>query len=261
VSEAAARGPRSTSTVLALVLLAVLVSAGFLALGAWQLQRQVWKEALIARIEHGQQAVPVGAPPPAAWPSIRRTSDEYRRVQVRGQFDHAHETLVQASTVLGSGYWVLTPLRTEQGWWLWVNRGFVPPEQRHRATRSAAEPQGLQKVQGLLRWSEPGGSLLQHNDAAAGRWYSRDVPALAAAQGLVGAVAPYFIDATADIPPQDTWPRPGLTVLHFSNNHRVYACTWFALAALTVGAIGLLLRHERRLRRYRGDPVLAPDPL
>jgi cytochrome oxidase assembly protein ShyY1 len=45
------------------------------------------------------------------------------------------------------------------------------------------------------------------------------------------------------------WPRAGLTVLHFSNNHRVYAATWFALAAMAAAAIGYLVVDERRLRR------------
>jgi surfeit locus 1 family protein len=38
--------------------------------------------------------------------------------------------LVAATTELGAGYWVLTPLRTGPGSWVLVNRGFVPPELR-----------------------------------------------------------------------------------------------------------------------------------
>jgi surfeit locus 1 family protein len=43
--------------------------------------------------------------------------------------------------------------------------------------------------------------------------------------------------------------RAGLTVIRFSNNHRVYAITWFALAAMSACAIGYLVIDERRLRR------------
>ncbi|HET6789817.1 MAG TPA: SURF1 family cytochrome oxidase biogenesis protein, partial [Aquabacterium sp.] len=114
-----------------------------------------------------------------------------------------------------------------------------------------------QEVIGLLRLSEPGGSVLQKNDAELGRWYSRDVSAIAAAQGLSGQpVAPYFIDASSlsDQPvPSSTWPRPGMTVLRFTNNHLVYALTWFALAAMTVGALGYVVADERRLRRLAGE--------
>lgn len=248
--------PRSNRTLAAIFIAAALAFAGFLSLGVWQVKRLAWKEALIARVAQHLHAVPVGAPGPTVWPSLERESDEYRRLIVRGHFSHEQETLVHASTALGSGYWVLTPLRTEQGFWVLVNRGFVPPEWRERAKRQAQEPTGEQQVIGLLRLSEPGGSALQKNDGAQGRWYSRDVQAIAAAKGLAGqSVAPYFMDVSpSDAPePRATWPRPGLTVLRFTNNHLVYALTWFALAAMTAGALGYVLADERRLRRLAGQ--------
>ena len=238
--------------VVSVLLAGALALAGFVTLGVWQLHRLVWKEALIERVERHAHASPASAPGPDAL--LARVTDEYRRVRLRGRFDHERETLVRASTVLGAGYWVLTPLRTSDGFWVVVNRGFVPPELRERARR--AEPAGQQEVTGLLRFSEPGGSLLQHNDTAHERWYSRDVQAIATARALTEApVAPYFIDAAAGSAAE--WPRAGLTVLHFSNNHLVYAVTWFALAAMVAGAIGYLVVGERRLRRLAGAPPLA----
>ena len=45
----------------------------------------------------------------------------------------ADETvLTQATTALGAGYWVLTPLQTSEGTQVLVNRGFVPQDQRAR---------------------------------------------------------------------------------------------------------------------------------
>lgn len=247
---------------MALLLIAAFLFAGLLALGVWQLQRLAWKQDLIARVEQRLSAAPVAAPSPLSdgktWPSLNRAEHEYRRLRVQGRFDHAREVQVWASTALGSGYWVLTPLWVDAeqsagaGFWLLVNRGFVPPEQRDPAGR--AQPPGPQQITGLLRLSEPGGSLLRRNDAAAGRWYSRDVAAVAAARGLDGPVAPYFIDASADDPAAAmAWPRPGLTVLQFSNNHLVYALTWFALAAMVAGAAVLLWRHHAA-----GEPTLVP---
>lgn len=239
-------GPRRGKAFTAVLLGAALLFAGFIALGLWQLQRLAWKTDLITRIEQRRDAAP--APPPA---TAEKAADEYRRVRAEGVFDHGRETLVRASTELGTGHWVLTPLRLADGRWLLVNRGFVPPEAKDRARRAADEPAGPVAVTGLLRLSEPAGSLLQANDVAADRWYSRDVAAIAAARGLDGqggAVAPYFIDAVADAGQADTWPRPGLTVLRFSNNHLSYALTWFALAAMMAGATVFLLRDERRRR-------------
>jgi surfeit locus 1 family protein len=75
------------------------------------------------------------------------------------------------------------------------------------------------------------------------------VVAIAATQGLAGAVAPYFIDEVATRDTAARWPRPGLTVLQFPNNHLVYAITWFALAAMMAAAFGYVLLDHRRGRR------------
>lgn len=236
-----------------LVLLAGVAFAGLMALGIWQVQRLQWKLALIERVEHRAHAAPVATPGQAEWAAIKRESNEYTRVQVSGVFDHSRETLVRASTELGSGFWVLTPLHTTAGFWVLVNRGFVSAANRTQASRPGSTAQ--QSIAGLLRLSEPGGSFLQHNDVAAGRWYSRDVQAIAASVGLDArpgagasvAVAPYFIDAPASQNTQE-WPRGGLTVLSFYNNHVIYAVTWFVLAAMVAAAAAYLLYTERQLR-------------
>ncbi|MFO1341163.1 MAG: SURF1 family protein [Burkholderiaceae bacterium] len=265
--DAESRAPRPTAALWVLTGAAALACALFLALGVWQIERLAWKQALVARVEQRVHAEPVPAPGPADWPTLGRERDEYRPVTVHGEFDHARETLVAATTELGSGYWVLTPLRTSRGFWLLVNRGFVPPGLRSRDARAAGEPRGEQVLSGLLRLSEPGGRLWQHNDPASGRWYSRDVAAIAAAQGVGGGeLAPYFVDqAAAAGPSPAAWPRAGLTVLHFSNNHRVYAATWLALAAMAAGAIAYIVLDERRLRRLRrsgqrADRARRPQP-
>lgn len=234
---------RSRRTRAMLFALGMLLIAGFLALGGWQLARRSWKLDLIARVETRLAAPPTAAPDPASWPRIDARGFEYARVRVTGRFRHERETRVQAVTALGSGSWVMTPLATDRGWTVLVNRGFVPDAGRERATRRA-EPVTLM---GLLRLSEPGGGWPRANDPAAGRWYSRDVPAIARARGL-GAIAPYFIDADAG-PDPEGWPRGGLTEVRFRNHHLVYALTWFALAALVAAALVFLARDERRRGR------------
>ena len=239
--DASERSPRSPGALAVLLAACALAFAGFVALGVWQVHRLAWKEALIARVDRNVHAAPIPAPGPDAWGALT-ADDEYRRVQARGRFDYGREVLVAATTELGAGYWVLTPLQTAPGRWLLVNRGFVPPELRGQVPHGAPE----QSVDGLLRPGEPGGRLFQHNDPAAGRWYSRDVAAIAAAQGLAGTVAPYFVDAQPQPGAAPEWPRAGLTVLRFRNDHLVYALTWFALAAIMAAAIGYLVLDARR---------------
>lgn len=243
--------PRSTAAGAALICLAALLFAGFFSLGVWQVERRAWKLDLIKRV--GQRVHAPAAPLPVSdqWPRISAASDEYRHLQVSGRFLNDRETLVQAVTRLGSGFWVMTPLQLPDGRTLLVNRGFVPPEARERSTRSATESDAPVTLSGVLRLSEPGGGFLRHNDVAGKRWYSRDVQAMAQARSL-SRIAPFFLDADAADPGRanaaPVWPAAGLTVISFSNHHLIYALTWFGLALMVPGASVLVMR-ERRQRR------------
>lgn len=245
-------------------LAALVLFSGFTALGVWQLQRLSWKLDLIARVDARVHAAPVPAPGPAQWAHVTRQADEYRRVRLSGVFENGRETLVQAVTEAGPGFWVLTPLRTPGGAEVLVNRGFVPSDKAAPATRLAGQPSGPVTVTGLLRITEPHGGFLRANDPAAGRWYSRDVAAIARARGLTDP-APYFIDADAT-PNTGGWPRGGMTVIHFRNSHLSYALTWFGLALMTalwaawpvIDKARLSLRA--RLRRVQGPSATAHGP-
>lgn len=215
----------------------VLVFAG---LGIWQLERRSWKLDLIARVEAGIHARAAAAPGSAEWSRISAATDEYRRVMLQGRYLDAPETLTMAVTERGPGFWVLAPFRSDAGFTVLVNRGFVPEGQRGAGERRATGA-GDTKVVGLLRLSEPGGGFLRSNDPAAGRWYSRDVVAIASARGL-GEVAPYFVDADAAAEPGPL-PQGGMTQVSFRNTHLVYALTWFCLALMSAGAAIFLIRR------------------
>lgn len=217
---------RPAARVVLVVALLALALTGF-ALSAWQVQRRAWKHALIEAVESRSTAAPVPAPGPATWPRISQDRDAYRRVTITGRFAHDRETLVQAVTERGGGYWVLTPLVGDR-FTVLVNRGFVPPEKRDPKTRMQGNASAPVTVTGLLRITEPEGGFLRSNDAKANRWYSRDIAAIATARRL-DRTAPYFIDADA-APNAGGYPVGGLTVIRFSDNHAVYALTWLALA-------------------------------
>lgn len=168
--------------------------------------------------------------------------------------------LTQATTALGPGFWVLTPLQQADDTVVLVNRGFIPQSQRKEwiPPLGRADSAELVTVHGLLRKPEPGGGFLRHNDPVAQKWYSRDIAAIASAQNLSGA-APFFVDAglpdtTIDANSEASainpgpWPRQGLTTVRFSNSHAIYAITWFALALMVAGAGVRVARYERRLR-------------
>jgi len=265
--------PRSTRARRAVALCAALLCAVFIALGAWQIQRLQWKNALVAQVEQRVNAAPAAAPSLAAWTTLSKDKDEYRHLRIEGRFLDRLSTLVQAVTELGAGHWVLTPFVGDSGAVVLVNRGFIA----QGATPADAGPDRA-SITGLLRMSEPGGGFLRNNDATHNRWYSRDVEAIGAARGLT-RVAPWFLDQdAASIAPKTesepfnsavrgansltingadpgsdlgaatvfSTPAPrsgaqlipvgGLTVISFRNSHLVYALTWFVMGLMAAGA-------------------------
>lgn len=228
------RSPLARTVVLALLGLAF---AGFCALGVWQVKRLAWKLDLIERVESRIHAEPVAAP--RDWENVGVERDEYRRVRIEGRYLPDRDTRVDALTERGAGDWILSPLQAADGRIVLVNRGFVP-----KGAQPAPVPTDERAITGLLRISEPKGRILRANVPSADRWFSRDVQAIAARRGLRN-VAPYFIDAEFN-PVAPAWPRGGMTVVTFRNNHLQYALTWFALALLSAYAIWRFAREGRR---------------
>ncbi|WP_394053740.1 SURF1 family protein [Xanthobacter versatilis] len=229
-------------------LVAFLILIG---LGTWQLERLAWKEELLARVDARVHAVPAPVPPPELWPRLSREADEYRRVQVRGTFDHGRETLVYTvrgedavGPVKGQGYLVVTPLLRPDGPPILVNRGFVPSDRRDPASRAAGQVAGEVEVVGLLRLPEEASWFVPANDPAHGSFFRMDPAGIAAARGLTGA-APFVIDEEANAVPGGL-PLSGGTRLAFPNRHLEYALTWYGLAAALVGVTAAFLWTRRR---------------
>lgn len=245
--------PRSNSVLVAVGLCALLLFSVFVALGIWQIKRLHWKLDLIARVDQRVHAVPTAIPPPSRWNTVTAESDEYTHVSVTGVFLNQYSSHVLASTVLGRGYWLMTPLQLADGTMVYVNRGF----QTSKDQDSTIQQSTSVTLTGLLRITEPHGGFLQANDPAHQHWTSRAIAAMAASYGL-GHVAPYFIDAEAadgqpfdpsKVRTNDLLPVPGLTVIAFNNSHLVYTITWFALALMVVFGSIIIARAELNARR------------
>ena len=181
---------------------------------------------------------------------------EYRPVELRGSYDHDREihvvyTLVTPKGPLGGiGYQVFTPFRSEAGWWVYVNRGFVPRDNRDAATRAAGQVAGETTVTGLFRRPGSRSWFMPADDPAGNAWFSRDPALFAAASGLAAAdVAPYVIDAGFDPALPGGMPQGGETIVSFPNNHLGYAITWFGLAAALAAVVVAVVVKKRRQDR------------
>ena len=243
--------PRSKFARLTLAICAGLLFLSFISLGIWQVIRLQWKLDLIARVEQRVHAAPQDVPVAANWAQVNAAQDEYRHVHLSGTYLYQYTSLVLASTELGPGYWVMTPLRMDNSNIVWINRGYIPTAiagQFPSATTKTSDVGVV--IAGLLRISEPNGGFLRHNDPITQRWFSRDIAALNASHHLHQA-APFFVDLEAkpDASPAEAkeYPVPGLTVITFHNSHLVYALTWFALALMVAGAYFYVWRDDKRL--------------
>ncbi|MYM35861.1 SURF1 family protein [Duganella sp. FT94W] len=263
MTDGALKRHRSRALRVILALAAGVMFAGFFALGTWQVLRLQWKLALIERVGQRVHGAPLPAPPVAQWPQLSAENDDYRRVELRGVLLDGATTQVLASLERGIGYWVVTPLCTQDGGIVMINRGFIPagvsgwkPQPAPAAMTAdacagATASAPVVRFSGLLRMTEVAGRLRQ-NEPARNYWYTRDVQAIAQARGLGQAkVAPYFVDADAPTaraagPVAGEQPTGGLTVISFVNNHLVYAITWYALALMVAAATVWVIRDARK---------------
>lgn len=220
---------------------AVIVFAILCSLGAWQLQRLAWKEALIAKVESRIGLPPVPAPDPDRWPTLDLVDADYTPVSVRGEYlndreVHSYAALADAKGPLsGQGFFVLTPFRTSDGWTVIVNRGFVPAAAKDPATRPEGQIEGETELVGLLRPPQGRNPFTPDDNIAEDIWFTRDPAPIAAHLGLPAAeVAPYLIDARLE-PLPGGLPQGGETMVSFPNNHLQYVVTWFGLAAALAG--------------------------
>jgi surfeit locus 1 family protein len=225
---------------------ALILLAGLLGLGNWQLDRKVWKEGLIATLGQRLAAAPVALPPPRSWPSLDQATDEFRRVQFRAAVVPGEEALVFTSgsafrpDITGSGYWVFAPARLADGGVIVIDRGFVPEGRQDKATRTAGEVPAEVEMVGVRRWPEPPAWFMPQPDPGHNLWFVRDPGAIASAKNW-GEVAPFFIELESPVPPGGL-PFPGPLRVELPNDHLQYAMTWFGLAAVLVVCFAFWLR-------------------
>ena len=205
-----------------------------ISLGNWQMRRLAWKEELTASINAGIHRPPVPLQEIAAAPAGK----EYWRASVTGRFRHADEHRVFATSGDDIGWHIYTPLETDFGKIVFVNRGFVPDALKDPASRSAGQVEGPVTINGLLRLPPDKGLFDPETDVARNLWYWRDLAGMTAALGAPedrARALPFFIDAEADPPNPGGWPKGGVTRLELPNRHLEYALTWYGLAASLAG--------------------------
>jgi surfeit locus 1 family protein len=232
----------------------VLAFAALVSLGTWQVERLHWKEGLLATIDRRIHS----APRPLG--EIERLfaekhDVEYWPVRLEGTFLNSGERHFLATWKGDSGFDVYTPLKLDDGRYVFVNRGFVPYDRKDPATRPRGQLAGEVTVTGLARnpLAEKPSFIVPDNEPAQNMFYWKDLAAMAATAGLpAGAkVLPFFVDAN-DAPNPGGLPVGGVTLIDLPNNHFQYALTWYGLALVLLMVVGTRLRDRWRGAREAG---------
>ncbi|XP_036973786.1 surfeit locus protein 1 [Acanthopagrus latus] len=219
----------------------LLIPAATFGLGTWQVKRRQWKMELIADLRRLTTAEPIPLPvDPHELKSL-----EYRRVKVRGKYDHSQEMYIlprspvdpekeareagQLSSSGETGANVITPFHcTDLGITILVNRGYVPRQKIRPETRMKGQTEDEVEVVGVVRQTEQRKPFVPQNDVERNRWHYRDLETMASVTGA----EPIFIDADlgSTIP---GGPIGGQTRVTLRNEHIQYIATWYGLCAVT----------------------------
>ncbi|MGR9127791.1 SURF1 family protein [Rhizobium leguminosarum] len=221
--------------ILVLIALAILIS-----LGTWQVERLHWKEGLLADIAARQAASPV---PLAEIEAMAAAGGdiEYRKVTATGRYINNKERHFFATWRGQTGYYIYTPLELADGRILFVNRGFVPFDNKEPEMRMQGQLTDQQTVTGLAREKLPGKPswVVPDNDVAKNIFYWKDLDVMASSVGLEKAdVIPFFVDADSTPNPAGL-PIGGVTQVDLPNDHLQYAFTWYGLAAVLIVVVAI----------------------
>jgi len=207
---------------------ALLLAAGCVRLGFWQLHRLHQRRARNAVIAAAR------ALPPIDLPAASADSLAERRVRARGTYDWTHEHVWHARTYEGApGVTLVTPLRLADGTWVLVDRGWAPSADAYHVDSPHFREADTATIEGLAE-----AAPRDRGDADPRRL----------ADSLGGAVLPVVVQllpggTTAHLPlGLVRWPAPELD----EGPHLSYTVQWFSFALIILVGTVMLLRKQAR---------------
>lgn len=218
-------------------LITLIALSTTLALGAWQVHRLQWKEALIERIETANEQAPLLRLPP----NTMLDDFHYRFVTLKGEYMHEHELHVAARYHKSQlGYHVFTPFTiAEDGRAVIINRGWISAYNKDIDGRPNSQPEGEQTITAMVRLNPERNTFTPANQPEKNMWFARDVPEMAAFTGL--DLAPLTLDLIGE--ETEGLPVPATGIVKLRNDHLSYALTWFLISA---GMLGIFIAYHRK---------------
>ena len=216
-----------------------------LALGTWQVQRLRWKENLLARIA-ALQAAPAQPIGPVLDRVAQGADADFMRVKVTCP-DLGGAPFLELYSLRGgqAGSRLISACRVDSLTYrtILVDRGFVADTISARPPVDAAATASVE-LTGVLRKPEPGNSFSPPNRPE--RWFTRDIPAMAAALKAPDP-APMTLMAETSSNPEWKALAPAPIPADIPNRHLEYALTWYGLAAALLGVYAAMLFRRRKI--------------
>ena len=237
-----------------------------LRLGDWQFHRLDDRRAANSRIEHNLAESPAPVADVLAVGRGATERDEWRQVTATGRYDDKHTVVVRYRTRDGaSGVDVVTPLVTDGGNAVLVDRGWMPDEkvlflsdifptgwmaaENSGARRPDLPPatDGLVTVTGYVRVDATGGSTTV-----------TDLSTRSISSRAIGSVVPYplyggFLELVKQSPRAEK-PLAAVQLPEINDGpHFFYGLQWWFFGLLAIGGFFYLVYDEWRQRHTRSE--------
>jgi surfeit locus 1 family protein len=227
-----ADAPRSFRPGLVPTVAALLTVLGTAGLGTWQVQRHFWRQSDLAEKRAHLELAPIPLEQALADPD----ASAWRRVTVRGAYDHAQSIAVlRVRRGAEDGARILTPLRLADGRHILVDRGWAPYDHAKQIVDSPGEPGEVELTALLLRMAlraAPPGSAEKRQI----EWLSFDPgrtrhPTALQAQ-LPYPIEPFLLQRESGDP---GYPLGEITPPTSPVDHRQYAAFWYVVSGMALG--------------------------
>ena len=231
----------------------LVIAAGCVALGRWQLERREAVVEDIQRIEANYDAAPERYVPGENGFDSYDADEEWSPITFVGTYDVENQVVARNRPLNGQpGYEVLTPLMLDDGTAVIIDRGWLPIGniQAGRPDEIPAPPSGQVEVTARVKPGEPE----VNRGAPEGQVASIHLPELAkrldyplqdAAYGQLALERP-----AAEVTPQAP-PKPSID----EGPHLSYSLQWFAFGVLAFIGLGYAARAQRRSDAERDGTV------
>ena len=241
----------------AFTIFSLLIIAGLLALGSWQIHRMQWKRQLIAHSKAAVTAKPVSINDIAAGIEYGYGVD-WLRIKLTGSYRHDLERYMYAPKKTGQGYQVITPFLDDSGFLVFVDRGWVSEMDKNPASRKdARKPENTITITGITRLHEVGIALFMPDaDSVKNVWYWYDRKTLAAllpadigksADGQLPVISQVFVQVEPKGEPgAGVSPQIAPVEINLPDNHLQYAITWFTLSVFMLAMLVIFLRANKK---------------